>query len=108
MIIDWVGSLKMDDALLEEMEAAGVRIERYRPLHWYTSGRINNRTHRKLLIVDGRVAFTGGVGIADQWQGNAQDPEHWRDIALPRRGPGRWRRCRPRSTTTGSRPPARC
>jgi cardiolipin synthase len=87
LIIDWVGSLKMDAALLEEMEAAGVRIERYRPLSWYHLGRLNNRTHRKLLIVDGQVAFTGGVGIADHWQGEAQDPEHWRDMHFRVEGP---------------------
>ncbi|HVS63528.1 MAG TPA: phospholipase D-like domain-containing protein [Thermoanaerobaculia bacterium] len=77
--IDWAGSVKLDQALVDEMAAAGVEIERYRPLRWYNLGRFNNRTHRKLLIVDGRIAFTGGVGIADQWGGRAEDPEHWRD-----------------------------
>ena len=66
---------------------AGVEVERYHPLHWYTIARINNRTHRKLLVVDGRIGFTGGVGIADQWQGHAQDPEHWRDIHFRVEGP---------------------
>ena len=69
------------------MKQAGVNVQRYRPLHWYTIARINNRTHRKLLIVDGRIAFTGGVGIADQWQGNAQDPDHWRDLHFRVEGP---------------------
>jgi cardiolipin synthase len=87
VIIDWAGSLKMDAALLEEMQAAGVRVERYRPLRWYHLGRMNNRTHRKLLIVDGRVAFTGGVGIADHWQGNAEDPDHWRESHYRVEGP---------------------
>jgi cardiolipin synthase A/B len=87
VIIDWAGSLKMDAALLDQMQAAGVRVERYRPLRWYHLGRLNNRTHRKLLIVDGRVAFTGGVGIADHWQGTAQDPEHWRDMHFRIAGP---------------------
>jgi cardiolipin synthase len=77
--IDWAGSVKLDQALVDEMTTAGVEIERYRPLRWYNLGRFNNRTHRKLLIVDGRLAFTGGVGIADQWGGRAEDPEHWRD-----------------------------
>lgn len=85
--IDWVGSLKMDQALLDQMEDAGVHVERYRPLHWYNIGRMNNRTHRKLLVVDGRIAFTGGVGIADQWEGHAQDPEHWRDMHFRVEGP---------------------
>ncbi len=59
----------------------------YHPLRWYSVGRLNNRTHRKLLIVDGTVGFTGGVGIADQWLGHAQDPEHWRDSHFRLEGP---------------------
>jgi cardiolipin synthase len=87
VLIDWVGGLKMDDELLEELESAGVELCRYHPLHWYTIARINNRTHRKLLIVDGRVSFTGGVGIADKWLGHAQDPDHWRDSHFRVEGP---------------------
>ena len=87
VLIDWVGSLKMDDTLLDELERAGVEIERYHPLHWYHIARMNNRTHRKLLMVDGRVGFTGGVGIADRWCGNAQDSDHWRDIHYRVEGP---------------------
>lgn len=85
--IDWVGSITMDGKQLEEMQAAGVHVERYRPLHWYTLGRMNNRTHRKLLIVDGRIGFTGGVGIGDPWLGHAQDPDHWRDVHFRVEGP---------------------
>ncbi|MEO6366245.1 MAG: phospholipase D-like domain-containing protein [Luteimonas sp.] len=85
--IDWAGSIKMEQAMLDEMTDAGVQLQRYRPLHWYNIGRLNNRTHRKLLVVDGNVAFTGGVGIADQWQGTAQDPEHWRDMHFRIEGP---------------------
>ena len=87
VIVDWAGSIKMDDELLDEMRQAGVRVHRYRPLHWYTLGRINNRTHRKLLVIDGRIGFTGGVGIADQWSGHAQDPDHWRDAHFRVEGP---------------------
>src|SRR5690606_34830857 len=65
LLVDWVGSIKMDEDMLQEMKQAGVEVERYRPLHWYNLGRMNNRTHRKLLVVDGRVGFTGGVGIAE-------------------------------------------
>jgi len=85
--IDWAGSIKMDEALLETMQKADVHVERYRPLKWYNLGRLNNRTHRKLLVVDGRIGFTGGVGIADQWSGAAQDPEHWRDMHFRIEGP---------------------
>jgi cardiolipin synthase len=85
--LDWAGSVKMDGALLSQMEEAGVQVHRYRPLHWYNIGRMNNRTHRKLLVVDGHIGFTGGVGIADQWQGHAASPEEWRDTHFRIEGP---------------------
>ncbi len=85
--IDWVGSVKMDDELIDEMRDAGVKVHKYRPLRWYNIGRMNNRTHRKLLVVDGRIGFTGGVGVADQWRGKAGDPEHWRDTHYRIEGP---------------------
>jgi cardiolipin synthase len=85
--VDWLGSQRMESELLELMLDAGVQVHQYRPLRWYSLGRVNNRTHRKLLIVDGRIAFTGGVGIADQWAGHAQDPQHWRDIHFRLEGP---------------------
>jgi len=87
LVVDWAGSIRMDDALLGTMQDAGVRVEHYRPLRWYNLGRLNNRTHRKLLVVDGRVGFTGGVGIADQWSGHAQDPDHWRETHFRAEGP---------------------
>ncbi|WP_183960714.1 cardiolipin synthase [Chiayiivirga flava] len=87
VLLDWVGSVKMEQTLLDTMVDAGVQVERYHPLHWYHIARMNNRTHRKLLVVDGRIGFTGGVGIADQWQGNAQDPDHWRDMHFRIEGP---------------------
>ena len=87
VLLDWIGSAKMDEAMLEEMRKGGVEVERYHKPHWLNLTRMNNRTHRKLLIVDGQVGFTGGVGIADQWNGNAQDKEHWRDSHFMVRGP---------------------
>jgi cardiolipin synthase len=87
VLLDWVGSQKMDQALLEEMEKAGVEVRRYHPVRWYTLARLNNRTHRKLMVVDGRIGFTGGVGIADVWSGDADDPEHWRDTHFRIEGP---------------------
>ena len=87
VLVDWVGSQKMDQSLVELMESAGVELRKYRPLRWYNLGRLNNRTHRKLLVVDGRVGFTGGVGIADEWTGDAQGPDHWRDTHFRLEGP---------------------
>ena len=80
LMLDWVGCSKMSSELLGRMLQAGIEVQRYHALRWFGLGRLNNRTHRKVLIVDGAVGFTGGVGIADQWDGHAQDPDHWRDM----------------------------
>jgi cardiolipin synthase len=87
VLLDWVGSAKIDDALIEKMTAAGVQIRKFHEPAWWDLTRMNNRTHRKLLVVDGRIGFTGGVGIAPEWTGNAQDPEHWRDSHFRVEGP---------------------
>lgn len=87
VLIDWAGSLPFDEDLIRIMTEAGVRFVRFRPIHWYTLDRVNNRTHRKLLVVDGRVAFTGGVGIADEWLGDARNADEWRDSHYHITGP---------------------
>ena len=87
VLLDWVGSAKVDEKFVDDLTAAGVQIRKFHPPHWSNLGRMNNRTHRKLLVVDGRVAFTGGVGIAPQWTGRAQDPAHWRDTHFKVEGP---------------------
>lgn len=87
VMLDWAGSMKMEQRFLDELTDAGAELERYHPIRWYSISRLNNRTHRKLLVVDGRIGFTGGVGIADQWRGHAQDPEHWRDLHFRIDGP---------------------
>jgi cardiolipin synthase len=87
VLLDWVGSDKMEPAYLDEMARAGVEIRRYHKPQWYTLSKLNNRTHRKLLIVDGKVGYTGGVGIADEWTGSAQDENHWRDSHFRAEGP---------------------
>jgi cardiolipin synthase len=87
LMLDWLGSEKITPQLLKAMRDAGVEIERYHSLHWYSLGKLNNRTHRKVLIIDGKIGFTGGVGIADVWSGHAQDPDHWRDMHFQIEGP---------------------
>ena len=87
VLLDWVGSAKMDASLVEEMQRSGVQIYRYHAPTWYDIGRLNNRTHRKVLVVDGRLGFTGGVGIAPEWTGHSQDPDHWRDSHFKVEGP---------------------
>jgi cardiolipin synthase A/B len=87
VLLDWVGTAKMDGALIEKMRDAGVCVAKFRPLKPYAIRRLNNRTHRKLLVADGRVGMTGGVGIAEEWTGDAQDPDHWRDTHVRVTGP---------------------
>ncbi|HEX5057423.1 MAG TPA: cardiolipin synthase [Gammaproteobacteria bacterium] len=87
LLLDWVGSISMDQALLAKMLDAGIECVRYHKPHWYNITRMNNRTHRKLLVIDGRIGFTGGVGIADHWQGNAESPAEWRDSHFSVEGP---------------------
>ena len=87
LVIDGVGSQKLDDELIERMRQAGVQVVKFRPVRWYNLDRVNHRTHRKILVVDGRVGFTGGLGVADLYQGNAQDRDHWRDGQFRAEGP---------------------
>jgi cardiolipin synthase len=87
VVLDGWGSAKLDRAYVRSMEEAGVDVRFFRTPHWYTLHKLNNRMHRRLLIVDGRIAFSGGVGIADVWTGDAEDPEHWRETHLAIEGP---------------------
>lgn len=87
VLLDWVGSMPMDEALIDRMTRSGVEVVRFRPVRWYTLDRLNHRTHRKLLVVDGRIGFTGGVGIADEWNGDARTPNEWRDNHYRIEGP---------------------
>jgi cardiolipin synthase len=87
LLFDALGSGRIDDQSVKQMKAAGVEVEKYNPWRWYTLAQINNRTHRKIMVVDGRIGYTGGAGIADEWSGNAQDPKHWRDTHFRLEGP---------------------
>jgi len=87
VLLDWVGTAKMDSSLVDDMRDAGVCVAKFRPLRPYAIRRLNNRTHRKLLIADGRVGMIGGVGIAEEWTGDAEDPDHWRDTHVRVHGP---------------------
>jgi cardiolipin synthase A/B len=87
VVLDSVGSSQMSPELVLFLERNGISVEWYHPIRWYTLSRVNHRTHRKLLVVDGEVGFCGGVGIADLWLGNADSKEHWRDTVARVEGP---------------------
>lgn len=86
-ILDAQGTSKMGSENVAKLQEAGVELVKYHSILWLDPRRFNNRSHRKLLIVDGKVGFIGGVGIADQWTGNATSPEHWRDNHYKITGP---------------------
>jgi cardiolipin synthase len=87
VLLDAVGAAKMDHGLIDQLDRAGATVAWFRPPKWYSLHKLNNRTHRKILVVDGRVGFTGGVGIAEEWTGNCEDAEHWRDSHVRVEGP---------------------
>jgi cardiolipin synthase len=87
VLLDAWGAHPMDRDLITKMEVAGVRVRWFRPLRRLQLGSANHRTHRKVLIVDESVAFTGGVGIADEWKGDARDATEWRDTHFGIHGP---------------------
>jgi len=86
-ILDAQGTQKMGWQNLERLRNAGVEVAKYHSVLWPDPRRYNNRTHRKLLIIDGKIGFVGGVGIADLWTGNADSPQHWRDNHYKITGP---------------------
>jgi cardiolipin synthase A/B len=86
-ILDAQGTQKMGWQNLARLRNAGVEVVKYHSVLWPDPRRYNNRTHRKLLIIDGKIGFVGGVGIADQWTGNAESPQHWRDNHYQITGP---------------------
>jgi cardiolipin synthase len=87
VLLDAWGSRPMERDLIELMDSSGVQIRWFRPLRRFWPSAINHRTHRKVLVVDEAVGFSGGVGIADEWQGDARTPREWRDTHFRVEGP---------------------
>lgn len=87
IVLDGYGARDLPRAAVKRLEDAGARLVWFNQLRTFTVDRVNYRTHRKVLVVDGQVAFTGGVGLADHWLGHAQSPDHWRDTQVRVRGP---------------------
>jgi cardiolipin synthase len=86
LVIDGIGA-KVPADWMQRLKAAGAKIGTFGEPNWYTLEELNYRTHRKILVVDGAVGFTGGVGVADHWLGHAQDKDHWRDTMVRIEGP---------------------
>jgi cardiolipin synthase A/B len=87
LLLDAIGSATLGKEIFRILAAGGCQLAWFRPIHWYTLHRANQRDHRKSLIVDGRMAFNGGAGIADHWLGSAADASEWRDIQVAITGP---------------------
>jgi cardiolipin synthase len=87
MLLDWLGSRTMEGNLLAAARAAGCDLQIYHPPSWYHLGRLNNRTHRKLLIVDGKLGFTGGVGMGIEWKDGLKGLPPWRETHFKAEGP---------------------
>ena len=87
LVVDAFGSNHMSDEDVEQLRRAGARVGRFGKAHWYALDNLTYRTHRKILVVDGKIGFTGGAGVGDHWLGNAQDPDHWRDSMFRVTGP---------------------
>jgi cardiolipin synthase len=79
LMVDAFGSHKLDKEHRQALEEAGCKVARFRPLRPWTLVRAFKRDHRRAIVVDGRIGFTGGGAIGEKWTGDAQDPEHWRD-----------------------------
>ncbi len=85
--LDWMGSLALKVRQYRDLKRAGIQVVVHRRLHWYNLMRLNNRSHRKILVIDGKVGFTGGVGIADQWLHARDGMPPWRDTHYCVQGP---------------------
>ncbi len=82
LLLDAVGSFATWNQYLKELTEAGGRVAWYHPLRWYTLPRYNNRTHREIFIVDGKVGFVGGAGVADHWYKSLKGKPRWRDMMV--------------------------
>jgi cardiolipin synthase len=87
LVVDAIGSFRFGVSAIREMRRAGCRVELYQRLKWYRLSRLNNRTHRELLVVDGKVAFIGGAGVGDQWAKGEHGKTPWRDTMARVTGP---------------------
>jgi len=87
VLLDGVGTLGMPGAHIETMRQSGCHVEWFRPLARWSLRRHNNRNHRRILVVDGRLGLTGGSGVSDKWTGDGRREDHWRDTDVRIEGP---------------------
>jgi cardiolipin synthase len=87
ILVDGFGSLQMAPGLRDRLTASGCHVVTHRPLAPYTIRKTNNRNHRRILVVDGRIGFTGGSGVTEQWMGDGRTPGHWRETDVRVEGP---------------------
>jgi len=87
LVLDAFGASSIEDDWIAMLRGAGVKVQELRPIHWYSLDKAGNRSHVRAIVVDGRVGYTGGFGIADKWRGDGQSPEQWRDTNVRFEGP---------------------
>ena len=87
LVLDAVGAQSLSDDDLKRLRTAGCTVALFNSPTWYSLEEVNYRTHRKILVVDGEIGFTGGAGIDDQWKGNARNEHEWRDTQVEVHGP---------------------
>src|SRR5262249_17946647 len=87
ILLDGFGALGISGASKARLRDAGCAVAFFRPLRIRASSEVNHRNHRRALVVDGRLGFTGGAGLSDKWEGNGRAPNHWRDTGIRVTGP---------------------
>jgi cardiolipin synthase len=87
LLLDAFGSQKLKKSWVDELTAAGVRVAVFRKLRWYTLNAAVNRSHARVVVIDGRIAYTGGFGLADYWLGDGLHDEQWRETNVRFEGP---------------------
>jgi cardiolipin synthase A/B len=87
LLLDGLGGMKAPDKDVEALKAAGGHVEVFRAPRFGKLTRFHKRIHRRAIVIDGTVAYTGGMAVADKWVGNADGPEHWRDTMVRVTGP---------------------
>ena len=87
MLTDAFGGQHITKGYIDSLQADGVHFAKFRPVHWYEMQKLQNRSHNRVIVVDGKVGFTGGFGVGDKWLGNGHSKDQWRDTDVRFTGP---------------------